>query len=264
MISGNLTLDDARYNTNAPFTYESSTRINGTQLPVDWFRSIKVYCQEGVKIPVRIGSFTSSSSSLDAVDVNFIDSAGTPVGTAALFKLDTPYKGVFIINPNGVMVGHVVYARELADMLIALVVNGYAYTTVLTEKGAFTLLPQCHVAYAEGCGRVIAVNGRRSVSDVTITPSSHTHTTVESTSNGYKWVLGVVGDYDTTLAENGLCLLKFDKTVTINGVDVTAEAQGLDPIWIGGEHLLIRHSTTSNLRVVPAGNGISFRSVIDG
>ena len=266
MINGNLTLDDARYNTNAPFTYESSVEINGTALPVDWFRSIRVYCSEGCDVPIRIGSMSSSTKARDTVDIDFVDASGTLFGTASIFlpgDADTLYKGVFIINPNDVIVGHVVYARELAGMLISVLSRAQGNSLAFGRK-SFVLLPQCHVAYAEGHGRVIEVNGKRYTRDITIVPGALTHTDVAQGDNAYQWRLSVVGVYNASLSVNGLCRLKFDKTVKINNVDTTVEQQTADSIWIGGEHLLIRHSITSNLRVVPLDNGIEFRSVKDG
>lgn len=266
MINSNIGINDAKYNTNAPFTYNCNTEINGERISVDYFRSIIVYCIKDTAVPVRISRVVMSQVLERGCVVHLSDANGEEFGTFTV-KLQEdakqPWIGTFITSHDKLLSGHVVYSYKLAGILLD-ALSGISDHVLDLGNNSFVLLPQCHRVQLTGYLRSFDVNGHPTVADVY--PFAGIGTSMGYMINNqsepfwHQFSIGIM-KYKEIPVHNKLCRLRCTIPVTINGEEVSVEDQILDPVWIGGEHMYLRHSATSNIRVTTLGEGIKIGGV---
>ena len=249
----NIDINDARQGTKYPFTHNSTLDVNGVLVPVECFRAIRIYCAEGDGVPVHIGSISRESTAPDVCVVEFDTATGAFVGSA---RIKSGRGGGFLIfDDRGVIRGQMV----CDDTLAALLLNALgAADTVALSGDTFTLLPQCHVAWMAGHCRSVELASGVTRADVVITPGRN----IRAAADG-AYELGVVDDWKGNREVSGINWLASENPITIDGMQVSSEAVKADPIWVGGAHIWLRHSLTSNMRVVPNEAGLQIRGVMD-
>lgn len=265
LINANIDRNDAQINTKAPFTYESPLKLLDSELPSMAFQSIKIYCGEGFVPPVRLSSVAVVPEHPDQCDVRFADKSGKPMCHAVICLLSEgtkDYITTLLTDDYGVIKGHVTYRRDTPGVLLTAARRSDGLFT--TQAGDFTLLPQCHEAWITGNCKAISVNGTTTRSNVRLIPSILVHTRIDPDSS-YCFDLADVYWPDVTVsareAVNGLCNLVVHNVKKLNGVTIDGTT---DPIWIGGKHLVIRSSVTSNIRVGVTDTSIVLKGVMDG
>lgn len=268
--------NDEAYNTKAPFRYECELALPEGSLPAMSILSLVVYCGDGVRPPVRLSSVSVAGNEAASLVLEFTDFAGSPIGTANMYKtLREAYVTTFIYSPDGVIKGHVCYNAEASAALSA--AARVSAGVFRTGESDFVLLPQCHVAWLSGHARALGVNGRSTRRNVIVNPTVEMHTEITSmtvadiASPVDCYVLGMASHWyggGDSVASNpamyGLCRLSMNNVITVDGA-TTADPDYLmaDPVYIGGAHLVIRSSDTSNLRVISNGRAISVMGVQD-
>lgn len=276
LLQHNEDRNDESYNTKAPFRYECELALPEGSLPAQSIRSLIVYCEDGIRPPVRLASVSIAHNEVANLVLEFTDFAGNLVGTANMYQtLQTPYATTFIYSANGVIKGHVCYNAEAANALAD--AARLSAGSFKTKESDFMLLPQCHVAWLSGHARALSVNGKATRRNVIINPTIEMHTDITSVSvpdssqqvdcyvlsMAAHWTGGGVSII-TNPAMNGLCKLAMNNVLTVDGATAADPDYLLaDPVYIGGAHLVIRSSDTSNLRVISNGRAISVMGVQD-
>lgn len=258
----NIDKHDAAYNTNAPFEYNCPLKLGNISIPPAGFLSIKIYCTEDMRPPVRLHSVTTNADG--TANVEFRDSDSTVVGywKAAPVAADTAYitgglsadyVSAFIHTEHGVITGHVYCQKDIPSMLVsaAKAQNG----EVTSDTQDFVLLPQCHTMTLNGAMRSITVNGTKHTGNVRLQAGKY----LKDTSTGNNIAPSCIGKYsrDDTEAEvqDGVTRLAMIKR--IDGIDHIAQYN------IAGKHLIIKAGITSNIRVLKDSGIIILKGVAD-
>lgn len=261
----NIDRNDAQMNTKAPFTYESPLKLLDSELPSMAFRSIKIYCGQGFETPARLASVSVVAEHPDQCDIRFADASGKYMCHAVVCLLSegvSDYVTTLLTDDYGVILGHVTYRRDTPGALLTAARRSDGLFT--TQPGDFTLLPQCHEAWITGNCKAVSVNGDVTRSNVRLIPSILVHTRFD---NGGAYCFDLADVYwpgvtvSAREAINGICNLVVHNVTKLNGVTVNGTT---DPIWVGGKHLVIRSSITSNIRVSVTGSSILLKGVMDG
>ena len=233
---------------NYPFTYESTRNIKIGTLPPGSFLAISVNIDERTALPCRIKG-VSADGQLVICDRN-----GAEVCHGQMYKntaaTTSGYVSFFLYNKNEVLSGFVFCKVEAVGQLMALT-TWYPDSFSYFDSDAFVLLPECYVPTMLGAVRSFKVGNTSITADLCIRFSSPTD---EEWRTGYNVVPSVYGNsicinvYNTPTPEaNGLC------RICINSKNY----------WVGGKNIVLRASTTSNLRVVYSNSAIILKGVGD-
>ena len=236
----NTDINDAAYNTNAPFTCDCALTVSGMRLPELAFLSIRIYCGVDVLPPVRLSSIQSDRQHDDRCRVVFADANGREVGSfTAMPHNNVQYLSTFITDASGVIRGHVCYEKAAAALLRRMAeLEGGTATTEVTD---FILLPQCHVSIPVLPTSAISINGTVFTGDVHLKCYQLMHTDID---NGTVSI-SVVGTYTERQSNDMLCTL----------------VVGASSFQIEGGHIFIKTDATSNLRVLSNAERISLVGV---
>ena len=272
-INSNIDVYAAEFNTNAPFTIDSSMRVGDIQLSYADFLSIVLYCDEDIVPPARIGMLRALPADANGVDVVFVDTGNRSIG--ALRMLETAedvsyYNGYitsFICDENGGIVGHAMYAKTLPGAFLS-VLSRSAASTVRVNPDAFVLMPQCHVARLRSHGAAIRVNGTTTLDNVYIRAGATTRADVYAASALAEQGLDVVQlpglEYYCVSAIN-----KYTPNMTsADGytklcITLTGETVNRYIIDVSNSHIVLRSSVASNVRVITEFSGITIKGVMD-
>lgn len=267
-IISNIDINDAAYNTNAPFEYACRLSLGAEQtLPNGSFLSIKIYCDSSVTPPVRMSGIVASSTSADLV---FSDRANTKVGTASIRYSDTPacadagnaFISAFIRNDIGDIVGHVAVAPEaIGALYIAAHRSGGTFNTDLDD---FVLLPQCLYPMHRPRTRVISINGITSRRNICLRPGKYV--TLEGQPHaqreGDMLKLSLAGPLGSSGSSDEETQSGSFTAVKVTGRDVDGNTY-TDWRHIAGRPVTVRASMLSNLRVINTSTGIQLKGVLD-
>lgn len=260
----NIVHTDAKYNTNAPFEWNCPLVLNSIKISSEYFRSVKIYCDKTNVLPVHLDTITISIEDSNICYVSFCDANGIEIGKwRACVSTDSDtnseYCTAFIRNTHNEIKGHISFHTSLPGALLncARKSNG----TVTADYGDFVLLPHCHVAWHPGHGRTITINDYTTLQNVKIHPGILTRIDSNLNANGDNLSISVVGPYKDKSQKNGICNLVADNVIYVNGSETTAASLVRNPIWLGGKHLVIRSSITSNIRVLCDGQSIYLAGV---
>lgn len=260
-MDSNIDRNDAVYNTNAPFEGDRPLVISGFTLDYRSFRSIRVYVTETMTPPVRLASITLSKIDPDKAYARFEASNGVLVGRWEIVRTipntTGEYVTCFILNDADTIMGHVVYAKSLPDALLHLVSS--AGGTVNVQPSSFKLLPQCHVPMHVDGVRAFKVGSHVYRGELVVSGVDELTTTVDDN------MTASIGLNENVLPykykKHGICKLKVDNLVSVNGVAVQPGSANNTEYWIGGSHLILRSSVTSNLRVSMENGTIALKGV---
>lgn len=262
-IISNIDVNDALYNTNAPFDYTCRLSLGGEQtLPYGSFLSIKIYCDSDVTPPVRLSGITANSTSVDLV---FSDSTNTKVGAAIIQYADTPtvlgadsaFISSFIRNDIGDISGHVAISPEaIGALYIAAHRTG---GTFKPDYGDFVLLPQCLYPVHRPRTRVISINGITSRCNICLCPGTYVALDTEYTPYEKERTLQIslAGPPDEEKPKGSFTALKITHK--------DEKGTEIDTDWktINEGPVMIRASMLSNLRVINTSAGIELKGVLD-
>ena len=245
IISHNIDRTDEALNTKAPFEWRCPLEIAKSVMPSGAFLSIKVYCSEDVKPPVRLHNIKTAGS--EGV-VEFRDSEGTLIGTWQLqASLNYfPLVSSFIFGKDGTIRGQVTCDYNTPAFLLATTKQGGG--SIVTSADDFVLLPSCHVPYLNGICKSFSIGGKQSTADAVITPTTRTKA---SFNNNGAFTVGLMSEYKEPVLVNGI------STLIVNNEG--SESQ----YAVGNKHLVLNAGITSNLRVRTTGSTIQLKGVMD-
>lgn len=245
----NIDIVDSARLTKAPFTWECTNIIGDVTLPVNLFRSIKVYMNEDNVPPARLYGVKDNK-------LIFTDSNGTIIGY--FDTTDNSSGSGFILTSSDLIRGHVVANSEMPVIIRSISISHP--DGVYTDYGDFSLLPKCHVKTFKGICKAIALR--------------------KDSSNGTKYI--TTGDLYIkggrgTIIENIDDTLKFsvynDVSVSVDGYDkgngiyilhVTNSVTNMDTkLSVQDRHLFITHKEKSNIRIVNSNSQIVLKGVTD-
>ncbi len=242
---------DAAASSSYPFAEDADMQLGSAELPTTYVRAIRLYCRPGLTLPAYINGARVSrmSSGQDMCILQFSDAYGTLIGTASMVLLsDAQWTTGPILTPEGALAGYICYNELLPTTVFraAKFSNG-------TAQASIKLAPGCCVPWLQGKVRNVRINGVSTGCDVDIRPGAYVH----SETSGDALAYSVVGKYqDSSDGHNGIEWLLMRKYV--NGNLYTAA-----PVYVGGKHLIIKHSKLSNARVVCTDMTIQLKGVKD-
>lgn len=250
----NLDRRDSVIVSKAPFTYESTMQLDGQQVPLGGFLSLKVYVEEAYKVPYRLHSITQDGK------VWFCDATGKKTLYWQVYdsteeaNMDMPFVSSVLVNKYGVLAGHIACSYEIVSLIRNVIASNEA--TVYLPATAFVLIPQCHVAMLSGSARSFAFinQGHDPVyitEDISIEVGSDQ---VILCDTGYEDSFQInLTNKDITVEKaalaNGICQLQ------IEGSTVTYPCET--------RCLIIKAAPLSDLRVLRDGESIVLRGVLN-
>lgn len=248
-INTNIAIEDASYNTHAPFTWESTMTVNGFTLSYKDFLSFIIYCRPGIVPPVHIcsvrpsekvrpGSYTSYYS------VCIADSSNTEIGYFDVYSsaAGDKMRESIIYNKNDIQIGHVYLSGNAMNAFMP-VQPGAMYRV---DPDAFVLLPTCHVPYPRRLAECIEINGKKFYTDVRITFKPTVHVEIPPDfSRSYPLNIGVASLYTDPDDMDGFTTL-------------CIRHRGAESIYdVAGKHLMIKSTIASNVRVISDSGSIT-------
>ncbi len=236
MIHTNIDITDAGFNTTSPFTYDSDGLLGSTKVQLNSFLSIKIQTYENIKLPLFIYKLAVDGS------VDFHDATGTYVCSWSPTIVATPsYTNYFLYNKNHILMGHLTCHSDTAAIFAA-VLEGLR-VDLLLPRSSFTLSSGCCVPSIEGTSKALKIGDSITVADCTLTTGAQIKSTYEDATIR----LDLVGLFSPPERHSGI------STLRVNDNDY----------WIGDKHLYIRHSVTSNIRLVQEGSILNMKGVLD-
>lgn len=257
----NIDKHDAAYNTNAPFEYNCPLKLGGISIPPAGFLSIKIYCTEDMRPPVRLSSVTTNADGTANVEFSDADSRiigywkASPIDAGSVYITGglPDYVSDFICTEHGVITGHVYCQKDIPSMLVSAAKSGNGEVT--SDSQDFVLLPQCHTMTLNGAMRAISVNGIDHTGDVRLQAGKY----LKDASVGNNVAPNCIGKYsrDTEEAEvhDGVTRLAVRKIINNQDHVSTYDA--------AGKHLIIKAGIVSNIRVLKDSGVLVLKGVAD-
>lgn len=250
----NIDPADSARQSSYPFATGTDMHIGQAELPAEYVRSIRLFCRPGQMLPAYINNVSAgqTASGQDVCTLRFSDAYGTVIGTAELLLLSVgPWTISPILTENGILAGHICYN----ELLPTLVFRAAKFSNS-SAQAAIQLAPACCVPWVHGRAQSLNINGVSVVSDLIVKPGAYVHSEQPLPASG-ALAYSVVGDYQNpNHGHDGICQIRIDRLVNNNRVTG-------DLVYVGGKHLIIKHSKLSNARVTCDGTSIRLKGVKD-
>lgn len=264
MINYNIDRVDARQISKAPFTYESTMELGGSELPAGSFISLRVYAEDMSRVPFRFHSLMQDGRvaicDADGNIVAYWHTFQTTKGTVDKNK----YISSLLVNTNGVIAGHIGCTQTAMAIIRSVIANNS--DTVFLPADAFVFLPQCHVSMISGSGRVFNVQKidgsiGQYTANMTLTAApvedEKEQMVIISVTPGEDFNVTHVDLINTEtaitkrLVANGIC------TVKVDGETVWEHTQNEGK----NTNIIIKSGVLSNLRVSKSANTLTLTGV---
>lgn len=249
----NIDRRDSVVVSKAPFTYESTLELNGAILPAGSFVAIKVYVENGFRMPFRFHSIQPDGKLwLCDADGQLVCYWQTYEGTEEIASADRPYISSLLLKSDGVIAGFISCTHTVVSLIRNIVET--TLEPLPLPVVAFVLIPQCHVAMIEGCGRSFGIG-------------SQDQPTVYTTSDLYlsggtneMIILGGTESIQVNVTNDSAQILAIAVPNGICNIKVDSELKAVDVI---GKSLIIKAQPESNLRVVKEDGTLRFIGVLN-